>query len=82
MRLQCCCIWISPMFNIVQHIQNNFFIFRCPLNFSVDFCNPNPCLNDGQCSLDDKGDVLCTRLSGYLWARCDFSKYIGHGDGS
>ena len=41
------------------------------VNISVSPCSPNPCLNDGSCTVDINGEAVCT-CNGE-WTGCDCS---------
>ena len=47
------------------------------VNISVSPCSPNPCLNDGSCTVDVDGKSVCT-CNGE-WTGCDCSSKYKHG---
>ena len=46
-------------------------------SISVSPCSPNPCLNDGSCTVDIYGEAVCT-CNGE-WTGCDCSSKFKHG---
>ena len=46
-------------------------------NISVSPCSPNPCLNDGSCTVDIYSEAVCT-CNGE-WTGCDCSSKYKHG---
>lgn len=44
----------------------------------TDYCNPNPCVNGGQCnpSSTDQRGFTCTCPDGFSGTNCDLGRYI------
>ena len=63
----------------MQFIHHFFFnrMFMYNDNISVSPCSPNPCLNDGSCTVDVDGKSVCT-CNGE-WTGCDCSSKYKHG---
>ena len=45
-------------------------------SIEINVCDPNPCHNGGNCTVDENGEAICECAPGYEGEYCCDSKYI------